>query len=124
MATESNKQLSSKYPRKAGKRELKANTQNGVAVLSTETYTIKSTDNIRYVRNSGASTVNLPPCAENKGRAISFFQVNTAVLTLDPSGSEQINGAATYTAMDAAGDHVTIVSTGSEWLLVAAVIAP
>lgn len=123
MATEYNKQTKSKYPRKTGKRDLKVIEQNGVAVLSAETYTIRSKDNIRFVRNTGASTVNLPPAAENVGRAISFIQVNAAVLTIDGYEAEQVNGGATFVDLDAADDNATIVSDGSAWLVVASSIA-
>jgi hypothetical protein len=123
MATESNKQRKSKYPKRANKRDLKVNEQNGLVVTSAETYSITSNDNIRYVRNTGVSTINLPPAAENKGRAISFYQTSADILTIDPTSSEQINGGNTYTALDAANDNATFVCNGSAWILVQSKIA-
>ena len=44
-------------------------------------------------------------------------------MTLDGNGAEQIDGAATYAAVDAAYDTVHVLCTGSEWIILSRDIA-
>ena len=43
----------------------------------------------------------------------------SGALTIEPNGSETIDGAANNNEMDAANDSITIVCDGSAWYIVA-----
>ena len=74
---------------------------------------------------SGAITINLPAAADCKGLVVTVKKTGTGVnpVTLDPNGSEQINGGATYAALDAAGDVASFVCDGTEWHLIGGEVA-
>lgn len=73
----------------------------------------------------GAFTITLPAAADCTGKGFTFVRAGTGVnaLTLDGAGSETIDGSATYAAMDAANDSVTIVSNGTGWIITATKLA-
>lgn len=74
-----------------------------------------------FVPNTAALTVTLPAVASCPGGSrLTFVKTAAAaeIVTLDGSDAETIDGAATYTAIDAQYDCVTLVSTGSAWVIV------
>ena len=84
MATIHNQRRLSNYPISDmfNKRENRlVDYANTVAVLSAESLALDSVDGIRFIRNSGTSTVTLPEAAANKGRMISFLQVDANYCT-------------------------------------------
>lgn len=72
----------------------------------------------------GAFTVTLPAAADAAGRTVTFVVTAGAnIVTLEGAGAETINGAATFTALDAVNDAVTLVSTGTAWFVISENIA-
>ena len=80
---------------------------------------------IVLVANSGTMTLTLPAAANCTGHEYTFKKTTAAAfaITLDGNASETIDGATTFTAMDAQYDTVTIVSDGSNWHVTAKIIA-
>lgn len=70
-------------------------------------------------------TITLPAAADCTGRGFTFVRTGTGTnaLTIDGAGAETINGSANHAAMDAQRDTITIVSTGTEWQIIASVLA-
>jgi hypothetical protein len=72
------------------------------------------------VANTGAIAITLPKAATAGAGLIYMFVKTTTdaeIITIDGNGSETINGATTYTSMDAQYDRVGIVSDGDEWFI-------
>lgn len=71
--------------------------------------------------SAGSITVNIPTAVGCRGLRFTFV-LSTAsgafTVTLDPAGSETINGATTDTGLDAQYDTMTIESDGANWLKV------
>lgn len=89
-------------------------------VAKTATYTVVATDTIIFTDTSaGAFTINLPAAATVAGMMVTFKQIGTGtnVCTIDPDGSELIDFASTNTSLNAQGDAITIMSDGSQWLI-------
>lgn len=75
---------------------------------------------------AGAFTTNLPSVADVPiGARFTARRAGTGTnaATLDPAGSELINGGATYAALDAANDVATFVSTGAAWVFEISIVA-
>ena len=73
------------------------------------------------IPNSAALTLTLPAVADTSpGDRLEFIKTTAAIFaaTLDGAGAELIDGAATLATLDGAYDCVTIVSTGTEWIVV------
>jgi hypothetical protein len=70
-------------------------------------------------------TLTLPAASGNTGLTYTVIKTddNANIITLDGNGAETINGAATYTALNAQYDYVTIVCDGSNWEVVNEVVA-
>ena len=63
-------------------------------------------------------TVNLPPAADMKGRAITIMRIAAGnVATIVPDGAEEINGEVTHALVEDA-ESVTLMSDGSNWFIV------
>lgn len=89
-----------------------------VTVTNAESpYTIAAFDELVWITSAGgAVTINLPPVASSFRRVLMFAVADsTNTITLDPDGTEQIDGAASKTIT--AG--LVIVCNGSEWRTVA-----
>jgi hypothetical protein len=69
---------------------------------------------------AGAITVSLPPAATANGRIFFVKRVNAGAnnVTVDPFGSETIDGAATH-VLTAQWHRVEIISNGTAWFIVA-----
>ena len=78
------------------------------------------------VPNTGAKTLSIASVASVPPGALLRVRKTTAdalAVTLDPAGSEQIAGATTHAAIDAANDTALFQSTGAAWVLVDSAIA-
>lgn len=77
------------------------------------------------VSGTNAGNLNLPAAAEaGTGAWCTLVKTGASgVLTIEPNGAEQIDGAANNSEMDAAGDSVTVVCDGSAWYCAAKKIA-
>jgi predicted RecA/RadA family phage recombinase len=81
---------------------------------------------IVFAPNTAAQTVNLPSVATIPPGTKLFVRKTDATaqaVTLDPAGSEQIAGGATFATIDANNDLAEFVSNGAAWALVRSVIA-
>jgi len=69
---------------------------------------------------SNTITVNLPQASANSGRILAFVKTDSSgnAVTIDPSGSETINGSATL-ALSAQWDRCQIQSNGTNWIRIA-----
>lgn len=82
------------------------------------TVTVVATDHTVFCSAaSNAQTVNLPQASANNGRLLVFVKTDSSgnAVTIDPSGSETINGATTL-ALSAQWDRCNIQSNGSNWI--------
>lgn len=90
-------------------------------------YTALLTDDVILGDTSGgAFTITLPKVADAPtGKIYTFIRdgSGTNALTIDGDGSETIDGAATHATMDAQYDSITIINTGTEWIVIASKIA-
>lgn len=94
--------------------------RNQVRTVTT-TYTARHTDNLVLGNaTSGAFTITLPTAAQATGRRITFKKTDASgnAVTLDGSGSETIDGAATL-ALAAQYDFATLLSDGAAWHVIA-----
>ncbi len=73
-----------------------------------------------FCANTAAKSIILPAIAlVPVGSTIVFSKdhaSDTNILTLDGADSEEINGATTFTALDAPYDTVTLISNGTKWI--------
>ena len=84
-------------------------------VVQTATWTMGVTTRAYLnVYTGGAGTANLPAAATaGNGFYFGAFHAGSGTLTLDPSGGELINGAATLALV--AGESVIVACTGTAW---------
>ena len=78
------------------------------------------------VPNTAALTVSLPSVATIPFGARLTVRKTTAdalAVTLDPSGTEQINGGATFASIDANNDYAVFANNGTAWVLIDSAIA-
>lgn len=79
-------------------------------------YTALTTDAI-IICNSGVDfTLYLGAVAANENRYYRIKNVNTNTVTVDGSGAETIDGAATY-ALDAQYENLTLICNGTAWYI-------
>ena len=74
-----------------------------------------------FCPSTAAQTVNLPPIADTQaGDRLTFVKTtaDAVILTIDGNASETIDNATTLATIDARYDTATIVSTGTEWVVV------
>lgn len=91
---------------------------NKVTTISTAT-TLNATHNIVLCNSSSPFTVNLGQASSNTGRTYTLKNINSGTITIDPNGTEQIEGAATYSLSQ--NKSVQIVCNGSAWYIVAGI---
>lgn len=103
--------------------------ENGPVVALADVNTTLTLDHMQRtltIANTAARTLTLPAAATV--RAGGWFRVvkTTAAafaVTLDPSGSETIDGAAALATIDAQYDTALVFCTGSEWIVLSRDIA-
>ncbi len=89
------------------------------AILTkTATYSVAATDGQNVlVLASNTITINLYAVTGNTGKTVTVKNVGAGTITLDANASETIDGALTQT-IAAANQTLTLVCTGSAWVLV------
>jgi hypothetical protein len=77
------------------------------------------------VSNTSTMTLTLPTAASAAGLQYTFFKATSdaAAITIDGDSAETINGAANVATMDAQYDTITMVSTGTAWVVTHRIIA-
>lgn len=118
-----NPKLKSNYPAKANRREARLSSHNHSAAVTDGDFTVEADDGIDFVRNTGANDITLPAAAQSKGRKITLLQASAHTMTVAASDGADIDGGASFTALDAADDWCTLFCTGEEWIIVAQSIA-
>lgn len=85
------------------------------------TLTLDHVNRTLLIANTAARTLTLPPVAQVRaGGTLRLIKTSADAyaVTLDGNAAETIDGAATYAAVDAAYDVVTLLCTGTEWVVV------
>lgn len=96
----------------------KYNTARTLPATGTVTLTKLDIGKTIILTNTAAQTVNLPAVAQTQaGDWIKFIKKSTDAfaVTIDGSGAEEIDSAATYAAIDAEHDCAWLVSDGTQW---------
>jgi hypothetical protein len=98
---------------------------SGVVTLAdaAATLTHAHLDKVLLITPTTGRTLTLPPAADCAGRFLCLKVLAAFAVTLDGNASENIDGATTFAACDAAQDTVTIYCDGAAWHIVAARIA-
>lgn len=97
-----------------------------MAATGAQTITIFDLNKTIFVPNTAALTLTLPAVANTTpGDRLTFVKTSADAyaVTLDGNSSETIDGSTTLATMDAAYDTAILVSTGSEWIVLARDIA-
>lgn len=79
----------------------------------TTTYTAGSEDYVIHC-TSGTFSVNLPTAVGIQGKVYIIKNSGSGLITIDPNGSQTIDGVTTYTMGGA--ESVQVISTGSNWI--------
>ncbi len=101
------------------KKVTKANMLKLPLVSKTTTYTATAEDHVILVSAAAAWTLSLPTAVGITGKEYIVKRtddVPTQIVTVDPSGSETINGFLTVSHIRV-GDTVSVVSNGTNWEL-------
>lgn len=77
------------------------------------TYNAQTTDYVIHC-TSGTFTINLPSAVGIQGEVFIIKNSGMGLITIDPNGSQTIDGASTYTMGQA--ESVQVISTGSNWI--------
>lgn len=83
-------------------------------VTKSANYTAKSGD--YAILCSATLTLSLPVAATNTGRSYAVRNTGAGTVTIDPSGTEKIDGAATKALTS--GQFATIVCDGTQWFTI------
>jgi len=89
--------------------------------LSTQTasYTATSSDHT-ILCNAGSMTVTLPAASGASGRVYVIKKISSTAgtITIDPNGTETIDGVATNTSISAQYQSLTVQSNGTSWFII------
>lgn len=87
-------------------------------LTKTATYSVAATDGQNVlVLASNTITINLYAVAGNTGKTVTVKNMGTGTITIDANSTETIDGALTQT-ISAANQSLTLVCTGSAWVLI------
>jgi hypothetical protein len=109
--------------------ELSGALENGPIISLADANATLTLDHVHrtlLIANTAARTLTLPAVATVRAggwlRVVKTNAVAQAV-TLDGNGAENIDGAATYAALDAQYDAVLLLCTGTEWIILSRDVA-
>jgi len=94
--------------------------QPPATTIATTPITVTAANSSIYVdATGGAATVNLPTAVGNTGKIFTIAKIDsgTNTVTIDPNGSETINGATTA-ILSVQFDNITIQSDGANWRII------
>ena len=100
--------------------EINGSFATGVLKITGNT-TLDGTSSLVLISNaSTARTITLPSAANCNGRIYTIKKIDTGTgtVTIDGNGSEKIDGAITYTTINAQFESVTIQSDGVQWYII------
>lgn len=81
------------------------------------TYTATTSDDYFINITSGTFTLNLPTAATPFGQVYVIKNSGTGTVTVDPNGTQTIDGATTF-AINVQNQSITIIGDGSNWKIV------
>jgi len=81
------------------------------------TYTATTNDDYFINITTGTFTLNLPTAATPYGQVYVIKNSGTGTITVDPNGSQTIDGATTFT-MNVQNGSITIIGDGTNWKIV------
>ena len=84
-------------------------------VSKSAAYTATVADDV--ILCSGTFTVDLPAVSKTSGKQLEIKNIGTGVITVDASGAETIDGAATV-VLSTRYDSVTLVSNSFTWYVI------
>jgi hypothetical protein len=88
----------------------------------TGAYTVLTTDDVVRYTGSGGVTLTLHTAVGYTGKVVEVINDSTGTITIDPDGSETIDGAASYALVTL--DRVRLRSNGANWFIIGNVIVP
>lgn len=95
----------------------------GTVTTRATAYTVVASDRGQVISCSSTWTLSLTSAATlGSGFVVAAVNTGSGVITIDPAGTETVNGNATWTLN--AGDAVAMVSNGVNWLVFASYIKP
>lgn len=83
-------------------------------VAKSSTYTVLTTDRGKLIDCTAALELDLPAAATAGAAFMFWVKANGGAVTIDPNGSENINGSSTSLVV-ADGQTIFVVCTGSAW---------
>lgn len=98
------------------------NAAKWLSATGNQTLTKMDLNKTIFCPNTAAHEVALPAVADTQaGDRLTFVKTTSdaAAVTLNPSGAETIDGAATLATIDAQFDTAILVSTGAAWVVLA-----
>jgi hypothetical protein len=81
------------------------------------TYTATTSDDYFINITTGTFTLNLPTAATPYGQVYVIKNSGTGTITVDPNGTQTIDGATTFT-MNVQNGSITIIGDGTNWKIV------
>jgi hypothetical protein len=91
-------------------------TINGRKIISDISATTTLSATQHFVNcTANTFTINLPTAVGIRGQEYVVVNSGSGTITIDPNGTETINGGTTGTLTP--GDAVTIMSTGTNWII-------
>ena len=92
----------------------------GYSSISSPSYTASKSDCIMGVSApGGGTTIYLPAAGGVSGRLYTIKNLNGNAISIDPNGTESIDGSSSNYSLNTQWKYVTLVSNGSNWLIVA-----
>lgn len=94
-------------------------TELSTTSIKTSVYTAAFGDLVRCDPTSGGFTVNLPTAIGNINKSIIVKNISNSInsITIDPFGSQLIDGSSTY-VINIAYQSITLVSDNSNWMVI------
>ena len=94
-----------------------SNQDHKITTITATPDDVELVDDIILSNIATASVLNLPSASGISGRRYIIKNINVGTCTVTPDGSETIDGAASY-ALSSQYDVVTIVSDGTNWIII------
>ena len=88
----------------------------GIVSVTTAETAAEATHNV--ILANGALTVSLPAVSGNSGLCFTVVNPGTQTITIDPSGSESLNGTSTSATMTTQFDWRTVITDGVAWFFI------
>lgn len=88
----------------------------GIVSVTTAETAAEATHNV--ILANGALTVSLPAVSGNSGLCFTIVNTGTQTITIDPSGSELLNGTSTSATMTTQFDWREVITNGTAWFFI------